>query len=128
MVHTQYHFAIMVVEAKFKIKLFQSVQKFNQMTGIYPSQPNQNYSFNWRSVAILLLFTLTFISSIAFIVIEAESIPEYAQSFYICITELCIAMDFIAMCCKMRNVLQLIETYEEFIEKSRVFRFLECLS
>lgn len=100
------------------IKLFQSLQKYNQILGIHPTKPNQSYSFNLRSVFVLLSLISLFTSSAAYLVFKAEAIAEYAQCFYLCITPLAIFINFVAICLKMRNILQLIEKCEEFIQKS----------
>lgn len=102
-----------------RIKLFHSVQKFNQTLGIHPSRPDQRYSFNFSSAIVLLLIVLTFISSVAYFLYKAKTIEEHVQTFYISLTALCITIDFLTMCWKMTNILQLIEKYEEFIKKSK---------
>lgn len=111
---TLFRLAIMAVE----IKLFRSVQKFNQMTGIHPTQPNQKYSFTYISAAILLSLILPFISRTAYFFFRAQTIAEHAQIFYLSLTEIVIIINFVIMCSEMRNVLQLIEKCEEFIQKS----------
>lgn len=102
-----------------QIKLFQSFQKFNQILGIHPSQPDQSYSFKPRSAAVLLFLISPFISCTTHFVFKAETLAEYAQSFIMSTTGLCISIDFVSMCLEMRNILQLIENYEGFIEKSK---------
>lgn len=111
-----------------EIKLFRSVQKFNQMAGIHPTQPNQKYSFAFISVAILLSLILSFISKTAYFFLRAQTIAEHAQIFYLCATEIVMMINFVTMCLKMRNVLQLIEKDEEFIQKSQFSKLVKRLS
>lgn len=106
--------SIMAVE----IELFHSVRKFIQMMGIYPSEPNQKYSFKLRSALILLSLILPFISKAAYFLFKAQTIAEQAKIFYLSMSEIFLTLDFVAMCLEMRNILQLIEKYEKFIEKS----------
>lgn len=103
------------------IQLFQSLRKFIRMLGIHPSQPNQRYSFSLKSVAIFMTLILLFASSTAYFLFKAETIPEYAQCFYMSATALCITINFLTLCLEMRNILKLIEKYEEFIQKGEIF-------
>lgn len=89
------------------------------MLGIDPTQSNQSYSYNFRGVVILSSYTLTFISTGSYLLFKAQTIPEYAQSLYLSITCLYIIMDFIAIQLKIRDMLQLIEKMEEFIQRSK---------
>lgn len=106
-----------------EIKLFNSVQKYNQIAGIHLSQPNQRYSFDFKSAAILLFYFLTFISATAYFIFKAKTITEYVQCFYVSLSMLCISIAFTSMCWKMRDILYLIEEFKEFIQKSE-FKYL----
>lgn len=105
-----------------RIKLFRSVQKFHQWTGIYPSEPNQSYSFDLRSAVILLSLILPCISSAIYFLFKTQTIAERAQMFYLSLTEICMIVNFVTMCLEMRNILQLIGKYEEFIQKRKCSR------
>lgn len=102
-----------------QIKLFQSFQKFHQMLGVRLCESNQSYSFNYRSVVILLQIIFNLTSSTAYSLFKAKTIEERVQSVYVSITELSVMITFSTMCRKMTNILQLIQKFEEFIQKSK---------
>lgn len=104
-----------------QIELFQSFKRFNRMTGIHPSKPNQKYSSKLRSAVILLPLILANISSTAYLTFEAEAVAEYAQSFYISASELCFTIDFLAVKWGMKDIIQLIEIFQKFIQKSKLY-------
>lgn len=99
------------------VKLFRSFERFNRFLGMHP--PNQRNSFNLRSAFELLTLMLLFTSSAAQFLFKASAIVEYAQSFYISTTALCVTVNFVSISIEMRDILLLIEKYEEFIQKSR---------
>lgn len=104
-----------------QIKLFRSFRRFNRMTGIHPSKPNQKYSSKLRSAVILLPLILANISSTAYFIFEAEAVAEYAQCFYISASELCYTIDFLAVKWGMKDIIQMIEIFQKFIEKSEFY-------
>lgn len=106
-----------------QIKLFQSAQKYIRRLGIYPSQPNQSYSFNLKNAFSLSLLILMFIFRIAYFLYEAQTIAEHAQIFYLSVTEMALIVDFVTMCWKIGDILQLIEKFEQFIQKSKLLKF-----
>lgn len=50
---------------------------------------------------------------------EAKTIPEYVNSFYIAISQWTVLIDFGLSLSMLPNILNLIENYENFIEKSK---------
>lgn len=101
------------------IKLFQSVRKFYQNIGIYPSQPNQNCSPNAKNILIFSSLILLGILSSAFFLFQAKSIGEYGFSFYTSISELNIAVVVTLLALEMPKLLNLIDGMEQFITRSK---------
>lgn len=97
-----------------KIKLFQFIQRTYQLFGIYPLQSNQNRSpINWRKFGFLFNLVQFFLSTIAYLLIEANSLNKYGMGFYTSIT-----IAVFSFFWKMENISNYIENCERFIEKS----------
>lgn len=104
-----------------KIRFFRSFIKLNQTLGNLPPQSTkQSYLLNLKRDVILLPVILLVISSASYLVFKAETIAEYAQSFYICVTALCNVIHCITVCWKTEKILQFIETTEKFTQKSTI--------
>lgn len=101
------------------MKLFQSVQKYYRTLGVYAPQSNQNYAFNWRNLVVLFALTQGFIFTMAFCLLQAKTVREYGDSFYVSVTEFADAIYFLSNIWKMRKFFKLIEQFENFIEKSK---------
>lgn len=103
------------------IKLFQSTIVYYKALGICPTKPNQIFSFDHRSICILLTLLVDFLSTATFFFFKAETYQEYSDSFYVSSSAfnfiVCFAINF----WKMSNILKLIEKYEEFYQKSKFY-------
>lgn len=97
-----------------KIKLFKFIQKTYQDIGVYPPQSNQNCSSinakKWLFSFILLQF---FVSTTAYLLIEANSMTEYGMGFYTSVT-----IAIFSFFWQMKNTYSYIEHFERFIERS----------
>ena len=71
-----------------------------------------------------VLLTLIFISILGYFLFDANSVAEYGTCFYSSISMLEFLLYFTVNFSEMRNILKLIKTLEEFIEKSKYFS--EC--
>lgn len=104
----------------FNVKLFQSVQEYFQTMGIYPTQPNQKYSFNLMSFLILVSMLVFLVPSMAFFLLKAETIEEYYNTFYASSSVLAYIACFMVNVWKMTNLLDLIARYERNILRSKL--------
>lgn len=101
------------------VKIFQSLRKFYEMAGYYPSQSsNQNPQFNVKNLFMLISIIQFFTASIAFFLFAATSINEHADCLYICSTCGASTIHILTHIYKIGQILQLIENFEKFIEKS----------
>ena len=91
------------------------------MLGIYPPPKDHHQPFNVKNTFSLVSMTLVFISTLAYFLIEADSVAEYGSCFYSYITNLEFLAFFVVNFTKMQSILKLIEKLEEFIEKSEYF-------
>lgn len=114
-----------------EMKFFQLVQTFYRTMGIYPSSSPQcqrdRPTFNFQNLFFLLSLTLMFISSTGYIMLEATSIIEISQTFYVSVSEFACLIQFAITFWKITQMAALIDTIDEFFEKS-VFRFTKMFS
>lgn len=88
--------------------------------GIYsPVKFNEIYSINPRNLFFTLSLTLTFISTVAYFLFQANSILDYGNSFYGSTSDLYTLTDFLVAVWKMPTILKFIELCEKFIENSK---------
>lgn len=106
------------------IKLFQFLQKSYKTLGICPSQDHEGLAFNTRNVIFLFCYAQMFLSVLAFFIFKADTMLEYGNSFFMFETQFYIAMDFLVLMWRITNILELIEEFEEFIEKSK--KIVKC--
>lgn len=105
-----------------KTKLFHSLRQLYQMLGIYSSETNQNFLFNWKIVFIASSMILFFIGSFAFFLWEAETVDDYGSSFYTSISQLCTTNYYLILVWRMPAILELFKNFEDFIESSKSCR------
>lgn len=104
-----------------KMLLLQSVRKYLGIIGIYSPLSNQPFSkWNWRIVAYFISLSQLIISSIAFMLIKAETAAEYGYSF-------CQALNGFAgiaivsiFLWKRGNIFKLLERFQEFVDRSEL--------
>lgn len=109
------------------VTLFQSVQKYYQSMGIYPTLPNEKYSFNWMSFLILISMLVIFIPSTAFFFLKAETNEENYNTLYVSSSVLTYIGCFIINIWKITKVRELIAIAENSISKSKLY-FLNFFS
>lgn len=105
-----------------RIKLFESTQKNFQAIGIYPtSQFNHNHSrINSKIWAFLLCLTQFFISTVAYLMFEANSMFDYGMAFFTCTATVFAFISYLILFWQIENILKYIESCERFIEKSKL--------
>lgn len=101
--------------------LFHLVQKGYQSLGIYATiKSNRNApKFNWKNLFFLTCYLMLFVTSMAYMLFEANMIGEIADSIFMCLTTLTCAVYFVASIYKITNILELIGEFEKFVEKSK---------
>lgn len=87
--------------------------------GIHPSHSNQSYSIDFKSPLIFLPNFLFFICSLSFLVLKANSIENYDDSFFMTSASLASAANFLIIILKMPNIFKMIAIFEEKVEKSK---------
>lgn len=107
---------------KVEIKLFRFVQKVYQNIGIFPLKSNQSrrrrFSINLRKWLLIFCHAQLFITSAAYLLLEANSNIEYGMTFFICSTVALSMFVYSILVWQMRNILNFIENCEQFMGKS----------
>lgn len=101
------------------IKLFQCVKKSCGTMGINLSHTNQNCSLNSRIILCFVPLIIFLISSSAYMIIVANSMLEFSDSFYINITAFSNIFTISITIWKMPIILNVISKLEKIIEKSK---------
>lgn len=102
------------------IKFLQFVQNFNQISGIHPYQSNQEQlSTNSTQKFFLTGFAQFIFSTVAFLVLEAESIFNYGYAFYMLIVAINGFVIYLVFIWQSGKTLEFIGSCEKFIEKSK---------
>lgn len=110
---------VSTVEMAESIKLFQFLQKFHQIIGIYPHQSNQKQrSTNWTKIVFLISFTEFLFTTIAFLLFEAKSMFDYGLVFYLLVSLINDSATYLILIWQSKNTLKFIENCVGFIEKS----------
>lgn len=105
------------------IALFQISQKFHQIIGIDPFQPNQRpYRTKWTRTFFIIFCTQLILTTGAFLVIDAKSIFEYGYTFCGLISMLNAIVNYFIFIWQSEDTLNSIGNCEAFIEKSELKR------
>lgn len=103
------------------MKSFQFARKCYQTLGIYP--PNQNALINSRNLLLFISEISMFISTAGFLLFKATTLFERGETFYVSLSELACVSNFLNLFWHMSTILDLIEEYEGYIEKSKLEYF-----
>lgn len=109
------------------LKFFQSTLKYYRTLGIYPLHRNQKISFNSISLSILFSMIGISLSTATFFLLKVENIVEFSdtfKAFYVFSSEICFMICFLVNICGMTKILQLIEKYESYMQKSEFMKFI----
>lgn len=110
------------------LNIFQSTIKYYQTLGIYPSQSNQNYSINIKSIFILSSMIGLFCSTSTFFLFNAENIVEFSdafKAFYISSSVISFMTCFLVNIFNIRDILEFIKKYEKFLQKSEFMKLIK---
>lgn len=110
---------ILAIAMTNSVKLFQGVRKYLRTIGIYPPQPGQRHSFNSKNIFFLFCLIISFFGVALFFIFQAKTSAEFSISFYESVTLLTVIGLFTINICKASNIFNLIETMDEFVEKSK---------
>lgn len=101
------------------MKIFQSIRHHFEFVGISQAQSLRKHPFNLRNLAILLIYLQFLITSTAYVLFEAKTIREFADSFYAASTTAGVSNVFTWNMVNMANIFQLIDNSAMIIEKRK---------
>lgn len=88
------------------------------MIGIHPPELNQQkYLINWKNTIFMSFSVQMLCSIVAFLFLEAESMFEYAFSFFLLVCLINDIINFSTLIWKSENTFKFFSNCEEFIEK-----------
>lgn len=101
------------------VKLFRFIQKCCHAIGI-KSHRSHHDEINYNSTKSVFLGCLAqfAVTSMAFLVYDAQSMSEYSSIFYGLISTLKATIDFFILTWRLEEIAKFIENCEAFIEKS----------
>lgn len=102
------------MEKKARNKLFQVIQDNFAFVGIIRNQPH----WNAKSVKSLFIFSLFTALGGIFLFFKANSFLEYTMNIYVTTAIFGTAIAFLVMLYQKENFFELINRFEEFVEKS----------
>lgn len=109
------------------VKLYQTILKCYDTTGVYSIQSNQSRPFNLRSFIFLLANVLYFVSELTYILFRANTMLEYGFSVFLGLTTANASAQFMLTISRMPNILKLIEMCESFIESSKLMMLSQMI-
>lgn len=98
------------------MKAFQIVQDLTALFGIYPAD-----EFNY--IKMVLFYSskiITFVASISYFIFKANSIDEFGETFYVCITIVAEFVSYTAFATKVRGMTKLIQKFREIVYASEL--------
>lgn len=114
----------------FTMKSFKFARKYYQTLGIYSptssSQHNQKASINSQNLLFFISEISMFISTAGYFLFKATTFFERAETFYVSLTELICVFNFLNQFWQMSKILDLIQQFEDFIEKSE-FEYFQIM-
>lgn len=106
------------------MKLFRTIQVYFALMGIKSSHQGQKYSYNLVNFVILATLIHFSCATTAFILCDAESFKQIANSFYAASASLSATLNLIVSMCNSSKFFELIESYETTIQSSKI----KCIS
>lgn len=100
------------------MKIFEPLEKHFEFVGISSTQTSK-HPFNIRNVLIFITFAQFFISSLAYLLFEAEKIKDVADSFYAVATTAGVSNVFIWNILNMANIFKLIIDSDVIIQERK---------
>lgn len=99
------------------MKIFQAIILNISNVGIIWPQKHKKHPFNAKNLTILFNLGLYSVLAVLFLLLEAETFSEYADSFYLIVTNIFCAVLFATTIWKTPKIFELITSFETIIQK-----------
>lgn len=103
------------------MKIFEAIVLNFKINGIYWPQKYKKHPFNLKNLTILFISGLYALLAVLFLLIDAKTFTEYADSFYLIATTIFCPVIFNAIVLKTPEVFDLINSFEEIIQKRKFY-------
>lgn len=102
------------------IKLFQFLQTFHRILGIYASQPHQKQcSINPMNTICMICLVQMTLSTSAFLVLEAKTVFEFGLGYFMSMAVSSVIGIYFIFIGQLQNTLNFIDNCEGFVTKSK---------
>lgn len=101
------------------MKLFQLCQKYMAIIGVRPLLPDEKRAFNLRNVLILLILCICFTAAIAFFFLDAQTLKEYSDCFFVLFSTIANFVALLFVIIKTKEHFQIIENLENMVQSSK---------
>lgn len=103
------------------MKYFQDMRKPFDILNIYPNTLGQVHGLNMKNYFFLIVSGSSFTWSVIFMVFQAKTVTEFAESFYVFSIGLFVFVIFAIFFAKKKDIFNLIDEYEWTIQKRMNF-------
>lgn len=103
------------------MKYFQEMRKPFDILNIYPNTLGQVHGLNMKNYFFLIVSGSSFTWSVIFMVFQAKTVTEFAESFYVFSIGLFVFVIFAIFFAKKKDIFNLIDEYEWTIQKRMIF-------
>lgn len=102
-----------------QIKIFQTIKKNLSTIGIGPNSAKQLRPFNAKIFVNLSAVGIGFIGTLMYIIIEARTFLEFAQSIYMCSTFVLVACILMTLIFNLSELFETIDNCESLVNTSK---------
>lgn len=100
------------------MEIFHATKQYFALMGITESLTSQTYPINRKILMSFLVFFFLFISTLTYIIYEANTFLEYVQSIYFCSASIMALVDLVFIVCRVNVLFKSIESLQNVTKTS----------
>lgn len=101
------------------MKILQVIQSYIGAFGIVPLKRHDDYRINVRSILAFTSIFLTLLSSVTYLLLDAKTIRDYTQCFYVTTTAMCNCFMFPVIFVRAPEFFRFVKDVENTIENRK---------
>lgn len=101
------------------MKILQVIQSYIGAFGIVPLKRRDDYRINVRSILAFTIIFLTLLSSVTYLLLDAKTIRDYTQCFYVTTTAMCNCFMFAVIFVRAPEFFRFVKDVENTIENRK---------